>query len=76
MAVATPCLPPQTCAPKTGEVGWEQKERVGPSFAWLIFITYLDNSKKPRIKTEQIEISIFVWLFVFLNRDNRDGEIK
>ena len=30
----------------------------------------------PRIKTEQIEISIFVWLFVFLNRDNRDGEIK
>lgn len=62
MAVATPCLPPQTCAPKTGEVGWEQKERVGPSFAWLIFINYLDNSKKPRIKIER-DLGTF-WLFL------------
>ena len=29
----------------------------------------------PRIKTEQIEIGIFVCLLV-LNRDNREGEIK
>lgn len=39
VALVTPCLLFHTCA-HNGEVGWEQKERVGLSFVWLVFINY------------------------------------
>lgn len=58
----------------TTERGWEQKERVGFSFSWLIFINYLDNNKELRIKIESErnigkggERKIVFLLFLFLH---------
>lgn len=50
VATATACLLMQTCSRDSG--GGLGAGEGGASFAWLIFINYLDNSKQARIKRE------------------------
>lgn len=51
MALATPASHPRP-VPTTGKVGWEQKERVGPSFVWFLLIIWI-TARNPRIKIER-----------------------